>query len=440
MFTPKRSNTFFLWFLLFILSSTVIACGLGQRVAEEAIESIDEDGVIATAQVGFEQAEPGGTAVAVAADTTPDTVPGTTLDNPIELADGQPVSGLLTPNNFQYYYRITLPPSALLTVTAENPADNTGDYSISVFSTGGGFSGGSAPLDVPVGQSKQMRFITSEEGGGAFILSLSGGLFGSNAAYNFSYNIAMQDDGGVGGDALSDSQVVSGSLIEGAGIYTGILGDQDQGDTFQFTAPAYSTVLITVRNSPESETSLYAEPSVGSEALLRSSTSLDMRQTIGPSDGYTFADSNTKESRYVVYIGSQGDIVRGQYELEIVIAGQDDAGSGGDAGDTVAEATSVMPGNSYNAFLAPVDEDCFRFPSTAGSQVGVEVSSTPDEYFGNTLSFRLVNNNNEIQAQAGLSPGQSETLTADGTGDEMLLCIKSGGRSAVYAFTIGAGD
>ena len=49
-----------------------------------------------------------------------------------------------------------------------------------------------------------------------------------------------EDDGGIGGDALSDSQVVSGSPIEGDGVYTGILGDQDQGDAFLFTAPAYS--------------------------------------------------------------------------------------------------------------------------------------------------------------------------------------------------------
>jgi hypothetical protein len=123
-----------------------------------------------------------------------------------------------------------------------------------------------------------------------------------------------------------------------------------------------------------------------------------------------------------------------------VIADQDDASSGGDAGDTVAEATPVTPGNSYNAFLAPVDEDCFRFPSTVGSQVAVEVSSTPDEYFGNALSFRLVNANNEIQAQAGLDAGQSDTLTANGTGDEMFLCTNSGGRSATYAFSIHSGD
>ena len=439
MIIPKRSKTSSLWFLLLVLFSTVIACSLGQSAAEKAIESIDEDGVIATAQVGSEQIEARATADATAADATPVAGSGTTLDNPIELADGQPVSGLLTPNNFQYYYRITLPPSTLFTVTAENPADATGDYSISIFSTGGGFSGGTAPLNIPVGQSKQMRFITSEEGGGAFILSVTGGMFG-NAVYNFSYEIVMQDDGGIGGDALSDSQVVSGSLIDGAGIYTGILGDQDQGDTFQFTAPTYSTVLITVRNSPESETSLFAEPSVDGEPLIRSATSQYTYQTIGPSDNYTFADSNTKESRYVVYIGGPGDIVRSQYELEIVIADQDDAGSGGDAGDTVAEATPVTPGNSYDAFLAPVDEDCFRFPSTVGSQVAVEVSSTPDEYFGNAVSFRLVNAINEIQAQVNLDAGQSKTLTADGTGDEMLLCTKSGGRSAVYAFAIAARD
>jgi hypothetical protein len=351
------------------------------------------------------------------------------------------VSGLLTPNNIQYYYRITLPPSAILTLTAENPADATGDYSISIFNTGGGFSGGTAPLNIPVGQSKQMRFVTSDEGGGAFILTVTGGMFG-DSAFNFSYDIAMQDDGGIGGDALSDSQVVSGSLIEGAGIYSGILGDQDQGDSFQFTAPAYSTVLITVRNSPESETSLYAQPSVDGEPFLRSSISLDMRQTIGPSNSYTFADSNTKESRYVVYIGGQqGAVVRGQYELEIVIAAQDDAGSGGDAGDTIAEATAVTLGNTLNAFLAPRDEDCFRFPSTAGSQVTVEVSSTPDEFFGNTLGFRLVNANNDTLGTTGsVGVGQSKTMAADGTGAEMVFCATGGGRSATYAFTIRMGD
>jgi hypothetical protein len=433
MSIPKRSKRFFVWFLLLVLSLTLVGCGLGERVAEKAIESLDENGVIATTQAELEQIEVGATAVADAANATPDSGAGTTLDNPIALADGQPVSGLLTPNNIQYYYRITLPPSTVLTVTAENPADATGDYSISVFSTGG-FAGGTAPLNIPVGQSKQMQFITNDEGGGAFILTVTGGMFG-DSAYNFSYEIGTQDDGDIGGDALSDPQVVSGSSIAGSGIYTGILGDQDQGDSFQFSAPAYSTVFITVRNSPESETSLYAQPSVDGQPFQRSSISLDMRQTIGPSNSYTFADSNTKESRYVIYIGDPGNVVRAQYELEIVVANQDDAGSGGDAGDTIAEATALTPG-SYNALLAPADEDCFRFPSTAGSQVTVEVSDTPDEYFGNVLSFRLLNANNEIQSQAGLDVGQSQTLTADGTGDDMFLCTKSGGRSAVYAFTI----
>ncbi len=430
MFTQLRSKRSFPWFVLLILSITIVACSLGQRAAEKAIEGIDEEGIVATTQAGLEQFDAAATA---AAGAVPDSGPGTTQDNPIELADGQPISGTLTPNNVQYYYRITLSPSALLTLTAENPADSTGDYSISMFSSGGGFSGGSAQIDVPVGQRKQMRFITSEDGGGAFILAVTGGMFG-DSAYNFSYEIGMQDDGGIGGDALSDSQVVSGSPIDGAGIYTGILGDQDQGDSFQFSAPAYSTVLMTVRNSPESEISLYTQPSVDGNPLQRSATSLDMRQTIGPGNSFTFADSNTKESRYVIYIGGEG---RGQYELEIVFAAQDDAGSGGDAGDTVAEATLVIPGIAYSAFLAPADEDCYRFSSTAGSRLTVEVSSTPDEYFGNTLGFRLVDANSEtLSATGSVAVGQSKTMAADGTGDEVVFCATGGGRSALYTFNV----
>ncbi|MFV2043659.1 MAG: hypothetical protein ACC700_10560 [Anaerolineales bacterium] len=170
MFIQKRSKAFYPGLLILILSSAVVACNLGQSVAEKAIESIDDEGIIATAQAGLDQFEAGATAAAAAADVTPDTGSGTSLENPIQLADGQPVSGLLTLNNVQYYYRITLSPSALLTVTAENPADSTGDYSIGVFSMGGG-------------QSKTMA---ADGTGDEMVFCATGG--GLSAPYTFTVN------------------------------------------------------------------------------------------------------------------------------------------------------------------------------------------------------------------------------------------------------------
>jgi hypothetical protein len=79
----------------------------------------------------------------------------------------------------------------------------------------------------------------------------------------------------------------------------------------------------------------------------------------------------------------------GPYEFEIFIEGQNDAASGTDAGDKMAEALKIMPGRSYSGELGGYDEnDWYRFDIPASSILKMALTNYED---GEPMKFSFRN-------------------------------------------------
>ena len=84
-----------------------------------------------------------------------------------------------------------------------------------------------------------------------------------------------------------------------------------------------------------------------------------------------------------VFTGSSGG--EGQYNLDIVLTGQNDAGSGQDAGDTISDAMSISPG-TYTGYMDSTDwEDWYSFNANSGQGIFVTV----DQFHGKLGDFDI---------------------------------------------------
>jgi hypothetical protein len=109
----------------------------------------------------------------------------------------------------------------------------------------------------------------------------------------------------------------------------------------------------------------------------------------------------------------------GQYGFEIFIEGQNDAASGTDAGDKMAEALKIMPGRPYSGELGSYDEnDWYRFDVPPGGILKMALTN----YEGGEpmkFSFRNVD---------GIEVWQSEVIPSGTTeSTRMLINNTTGG-------------
>jgi hypothetical protein len=87
--------------------------------------------------------------------------------------------------------------------------------------------------------------------------------------------------------------------------------------------------------------------------------------------GYTATES----ARHYVKIFANGGATRGNYTLSLTLSGQNDAGTGSDAGNDINQAVSITPG-SYSGYMGETDwEDWYSF--TANSGQGIFINLRP---------------------------------------------------------------
>jgi len=79
----------------------------------------------------------------------------------------------------------------------------------------------------------------------------------------------------------------------------------------------------------------------------------------------------------IYYISGSGE---GQYSFDVVLNGQNDTGTGDDAGDNFADATSISTG-SYNGYLDMDDEeDWYKFSADVGQGIHFYLNMTTTTY------------------------------------------------------------
>ncbi len=126
---------------------------------------------------------------------------------------------------------------------------------------------------------------------------------------------------------------------------------------------------------------------------------------------YTAANTQTYYLRIRCYsVGSNCNYYLNYYYTET----QNDAGSGGDAGNSFSDALSISPGSFAGTITSTDTEDWYKFEVTQGQRI--EVSMTPPS--GVDFDLKLYDSNGNEKASSTLGSGQTDsvTYTADTSG------------------------
>jgi hypothetical protein len=350
------------------------------------------------------------------------------MDNPLDITIGEPVSSQVNGNNFERFYRLAIPAGGVLTLDAANSAESGGDASFRLVTTSGGFPTPVAQESVPVGENRQIRFITADDDGGTYLVTVQGGMLGA-VDFEFTANVAVQDDGGQGVDAPSDR--FAGPELT-AGTYTGILGNTDGKDGFRFNVPENGIVHVTLENNADSLGVFSAEEQNNDKHVRY----WDNNRTATPGNSIHFAADVVDGSLFNVLITAQSTQELA-YTLTIEIATQDDAASGADAGEDLATAVPIGFNQQVDGFRAEGESDCYQFATSADQPLTLTLNSLTDEFFGGRPIPRFYDEAGDtLGVGGGPNPGANETVTATAVGATTYLCIAGGGNAAPYSFIV----
>jgi hypothetical protein len=253
----------------------------------------------------------------------------------------------LTVKDSQFYYKLAFSKgavvTALLTVDAGSPEPAT----VTLYDDSQNFL---VEATAPVGKSGPLRYVFSSAGGTGAFLVLKG-----NSSVTLSALSTPQNDGGTGGDAGQSFDTASAIKL---GPVNGLLGDADANDYYAVDLPKTGGVLnIALQTSDNVIASLYdnSQNFIGElNAQKGEKTPARLQHILAADQGGQW---------FVKFNGN------GVYTSTIAFGGQNDAGSGKDAGDDFASATVVKPG-SYNGLLGGADTNDYYvvdLPKTGGA-------------------------------------------------------------------------
>ena len=188
---------------------------------------------------------------------------------------------------------------------------------------------------------------------------------------------------------------------------------------------------VSLANSPDSQNQLTTEVKTnGNHVRYRSDW------YAGPGNEVRFAADVLDAGVYNIRV--TGDTAKeAAYTFTVEITPQNDAGSGGDAGNDFPTATQISLGQLVEGFRGEGDMDCYRLATTTEQPLSIALDSLTDEFLGGRPIPRLYDTEGKtIAVGGGPVPGASETVTDTAVSAETFLCIEGGGNGAPYSFTI----
>ena len=207
------------------------------------------------------------------------------------------------------------------------------------------------------GSAKTFSHVLDATAGGTYYVAVTGG----KGAYTLDLSAASQNDAGSGKDA--GDEPASAVAVEPNASYNGQIGGSDAEDVFKFEVDEGEIISLTFTPAED------AEPT--SVALWDPDLSeLWSEYGVGPgvSKLCTYVVGADLGGTYYVWVGDAGE--QDRYAFEVQVSRQDDAGSGGDAGDTPGAAVDVEPDNEFSGLVGDEDtDDYYRFEPEAGQTV-----------------------------------------------------------------------
>ncbi|MEA3407596.1 MAG: hypothetical protein U9R48_05905 [Chloroflexota bacterium] len=304
-----------------------------------------------------------------------------------EISMGQ-FAGILGEDD-QDWYKFEVPNGHLLNV-AFTPDEDAESMTVSLLDPDQDeiwYEGGIGPT-----VTKQVSKLMSSSSGGTYYVGVQYGTGG----YNLELSSQSQNDADSGGDA--GDEVVDALEVESDRVLSGRIGDFDEKDWYKFDVA--NGHLLNVAFTPDKD----------AESMTVSLLDPDQNEIwyeggIGPTVTKQVSKLMSSSSGGVYYVGVQYG--NGGYSLELSSQSQNDADSGGDAGDEEVDALEVGTDLTFSGQIGDFDEeDWYWFIP----KVGQTVNFSPDEDAESMTVSLLDPDQNEIWYEGSIGPGMTKTF------------------------------
>ena len=286
---------------------------------------------------------------------------GETAEEAIDLGSGS-YRGYMLDDDDEDRYKLTIEKGQIVRLTLNYPAE-LGINAYLKNATGNTI----ASAVISTGREKILEYVAGK--GEHYLLFKRSSVYGE---YAFNIEIENQNDAGSGGDAGDDFSTAS--LIQ-EGSLTGFLLARDSSDWYGLSVFKGQIVNLAITAAPGLDVSL---------ALLNSNSNIVAYAT-APEGQEKKLDycANTTDFWFIRINRNSGS---GQYTLKIQLQNQNDAGSGGDAGEIVEEAISIQQGTIDGFLKNSDDEDWYYFSPSIDDTIILNVDVPEDARF--TMSLK----------------------------------------------------
>ena len=325
-----------------------------------------------------------------------ETEPNDSYNQGMEISVGN-LRGSLSGDDSKDYFRFELNPGAILSLNF-SAGDDSQNLKITLRDFEGNVLWNSG--EISPGEIKSTRMMMNNLSGGIYYAVVGSGI----GSYKLDLSSEAQNDAGTGFDA--GDRITKALAIKPDNSVLGEMGGFDLEDWYRFDIPPGHILKLSFTPRESSEAMKFSLRSFESSEVWYSGvvppgeTRLERVMMNNSSGGTYYLEA---------YYGS------GQYGFDIFIEGQNDAASGTDAGDKMAEALKIMPGRFYSGELGGYDEnDWYRFDMPAGSILKMALTNYED---GEPMKFSFRNVD-------GIEVWRSE-LVPPGTTDSTRMIFNS---------------
>jgi len=240
------------------------------------------------------------------------------------------------------------------------------------------------------GKTESVTQVMGHASGGTYYLRPAYG----QGRYELEVSLQSQQDAGTESDA---GDRVEGAISLEPGTYQGRQGDFDETDWYSFQVPDGHVFALDVKAGQEAQ---------GFAVSLRDPD----QEEVWFADGFS---PGTEKSAHMLTGSSSGgtfwlDISHGQgmYEIHLNLKDQNDADTGGDAGDAIANAPKIPAGQAYTGQIGDFDVmDWYRFDPEQGQTLRF----TKGEQSRDMIFVVKDSDQKEVFFKDGLEPGETVT-------------------------------
>lgn len=360
------------------------ACG-GEEPAEETVDTVQEEtGTVTGEETSRTPEEEGPETTAGDGDSASEAIPMTE-----EL-----VEGALEDEDDENWYTIQVQGGGILNLIFSPGADAE---RLNFLVLDSELAELEQEWDVRPPSNRTFRYVTPDGEERTFYVTITGGSAGS---YTIQPEVTMQNDAGSGRDA--GGSAVSALELESDEEVTGLLGDLDQSDWYVFDLEAGSILDISMAPGNEAENI--------NAALYGTDLETEWQEwdvNPGVTRSYTLQLGQDDAGRYYAEVSIGG---YGTYTLNVETSSQNDAGSGGDAGDRPVTALPADTLDVIQGRVAGYDEDDF-YSIELEENEPFSFAFTPDDDAGQLNVQVLDPEQNGIWQEWSVSAGVTREFT-----------------------------